>query len=319
VNGATVPAAEHTFRSAPFVANNVEAAAGESLGEGQRRPFRGWVDDAAVPRSRVVTTPLIDTTFVARYEGLELELRMEVTGGQNGVAPGSFLTTPASEDFWFTAGESVSIEAVPQTGFDFVRWSGALAGQPNPAGVDMVEPLSAGAEFELTYNVPAATVTVTAAVQQDIELRAENGTTPLFWKLTQGTLPDGLFLDALGRLRGVPMEIGTFPLTVEVRDALGLTAVGALTLDVAEPVLSPDQLASPFLTVGRPLDVNQRRFLDRQGNGDGGYDLGDLRAWVLAHPDLRLGAPMSAVLARREPSEIVISTVPDMTQGGGRR
>jgi hypothetical protein len=71
--------------------------------------------------------------------------------------------------------------------------------------------------------------------------------------------------------------------------------------------------------VGRPLDVNQRRFLDRQGNGDGGYDLGDLRAWVLAHPDLRLGAPMSAVLARREPSEIVISTVPDMTQGGGRR
>jgi M6 family metalloprotease-like protein len=318
VNGEAIPAAEHTFRSAPFVENSVEAAAGESLADGERRPFRDWLDDASAPRSRMVTTPLVDTTFVARYEGRELELRMEVTGGQNGVAPGSFRTFPASEDLWFAAGASVSIEAVPQTGFDFVGWSGALAGQPNPASVEMVEPLSAGADFVLTYAVPSATLTLTAAVQQDVELIAENGTAPFFWRLTEGTLPDGLNLDILGKLLGVPMEVGTFPLTVQVHDALGLTAVGTLTLDVAEPALSPRQLASPFLTVGPPLDEHHRRFLDRQGNGDGSYDLGDLRAWVLAHPGVRLGAPTRALLARPEPSEIVITILPDTIPGGVR-
>ncbi|MEJ2206263.1 MAG: M6 family metalloprotease domain-containing protein, partial [Gemmatimonadota bacterium] len=318
VNGVSVPAAESTFLSAPFVENALEAAAGESLGPGERRPFRGWLDDPAAPRSRIVTTPLEDADFVARYEGREFELDMEVTGGQNGVAPGRFLTTPASEDLWFDVGASVSIEAVPQTGFDFVRWSGALDGQPNPAGLEMVEPASAGAEFELTYSVPASTVTLSAAVQQDLELQAQNGTSPYYWTLADGSLPEGLFLDVLGRLRGVAMETGTFPLTMEVRDGLGLTALGALTLEITEPALSPGQLASPFLTVGPSLDEDQRRFLDRQGNTDGTYDLGDLRAWVLAHPELRLGAPLRGLVAPPQPTAVVIPVNPGGTREGGQ-
>jgi hypothetical protein len=36
-------------------------------------------------------------------------------------------------------------------------------------------------------------------------------------------------------------------------------------------------------------------FLDRQGNADGAYDLGDFRAWVLANPSLPLSAELRAL------------------------
>ena len=111
-----------------------------------------------------------------------------------------------------------------------------------------------------------------------------------------------------GRLTGAPLETGTFPLALEVRDALGLTARGDLVLQVERPVIPISQLASAFLGVGPALQQPQRIYLDQEGNANGAYDLGDLREWVLANPDVPWSAAVQALIA--VPRTVTIPTSP---------
>lgn len=315
VNGVSVPEVATTSRVAPFETYRVEAAAGEAIAEGVRRPFVGWDDDPEAGRTRELVTPLEDLTLTARYEGEEVELELELTGGVNGVTPATFETDPPGEGLWFQEGASVSIRAVPRTGFRFLKWTGALEGQPNPATLFMDGPVKAGADFELTFRATEATVSVTATVGESITLVPENGTAPYYWRILQGRMPIGMFLDGEGTLTGAALEVGDFPMQVEVRDAIGLTAESALLIEVDEPVFPVHQLASPFLLTNVPMSEVQVRFLDRMGNGNGTYDLGDLRAWVLAHPGLPLTAELRALVA--EPRSVLIPTGP--TRPGGAR
>jgi hypothetical protein len=42
-----------------------------------------------------------------------------------------------------------------------------------------------------------------------------------------------------------------------------------------------DRLSQPFLATGAvPLTADERQYLDRFGNGNGQYDVGDLRAYL---------------------------------------
>ncbi len=323
VDGLSLPGNDVTFTDAPFVEHTVEAAAGEPLEEGVRRPFTGWADDAEASRERTLVTPFADVELVAGYGGRQVELSVEVTGGVNGIEPGTFTSQPATEDLWFEEGATVQVEAVPTTGFGFLRWTGALEGQPNPATVVMSAPVAAGADFEVTYSVPSTTLEVSAAAPQDVTLTVENGTAPFVWRRLDGELPEGLRLGSDGTLTGAAMETGSFPLTVEARDAIGLSGQATLTLEVSEPELSVSQLASPFLLVGEPLTALQQQYLNRVGNGVAGYDLGDFRAWVLAHPGLPLSGVVQALVA--EPRTVVLPTAPqagdaerDGGSGGGR-
>jgi M6 family metalloprotease-like protein len=315
VNGVSVPDVVSTTRVAPFDTYRVEAAAGESIADGVRRPFVGWDDAPEAGRARELVTPLEDLTLTARYDGEEVELDLELTGGVNGVTPATFETDPIAEGLWFEEGSSVSIRAVPRTGFRFLQWTGALEGQPNPAAVVMDGPVKAGADFEVTFRATEANVSVTATVTESITLVPENGTAPYYWRIVQGRMPIGMYLDGAGTLSGAALEVGGFPMQVEVRDAIGLTAQSALLLQVSEPVFPVRQLASPFLLTNVPMSEVQVRFLDRVGNENGIYDLGDLRAWVLAHPGLPLTAELRALVA--EPRSVVIPTTP-MPPGGAR-
>lgn len=299
VNGAARVEPGFTITAAPFVKNTVEAAGGESLGVGIRRPFTGWADDAQAPRVRTLETPLQDLDLVARYEGEQYEIALALTGGQGDVVPGTFSTQPAAPDLWFARGTNVTLEAKARQGFRFLRWTGALAGLPNPATVTLDGPLQAGADFELTYKVAESTVTVSAAADPGITLAPENGTAPYVWKILQGTLPTGLVLTEVGRLTGAAMETGSFPLTVEVSDFLGLRAQGSFTLQVDDAQIPLDALASRFLSAGPGLTAAQFQYLDLKGNGNGVYDLGDFRAWVLSHPGLPLSAALKALVGPR--------------------
>lgn len=312
VDGAPVAGTSHTFPSAPFQEHLVEAAVGEPLEPGHRRAFDGWDDDAEAPRVRTVVTPYSDLDLVARYGALELQLSMAVTGGVGGIDPGSFVAQPVSDDLWFEEGAQVQLQAVPQTGFAFQGWTGDLAGQPNPALFAMTAPLSAGAEFELTYAVPSVDVPVEAAAAQNIQLAVENGTAPFFWTFVDGVMPQGLTVNANGQVTGAALETGDFPVTLQARDAIGLSGEALITFRVTTPDLGLDLLASDFLSVGPALTGDQRRFLDRRGNNDGAYDLGDFRAWVLAHPGLPLSAMLQALVADPE-----IVQVPLGLAGGG--
>jgi len=70
-------------------------------------------------------------------------------------------------------------------------------------------------------------------------------------------------------------------------------------VQVDDAVIPAANLASVFLLTGPALTTAQSTYVDRRGNNDGTYDLGDFRAWILAHPGLRLTEPMRALLGPR--------------------
>ncbi len=298
VNGQQTDPPATTFSSAPFVTHTVEAVAGEAVAPGERRPFVRWLDDPAESRVRTVTTPVGDTTFTAEYGGTEYELALTVTGGVNAVEPATFQSNPISSDLWFGDGASVSLEAVPLTGFSFLGWGGALAGQGNPASFTMNGPLDASADFELIYRIVDADVGLPAATRVEVQLEVEDGTAPVTWTVTGGDLPIGLTLSRSGLIAGAALEMGSFPVTVEAVDANGLPSTALLTLALAAPVLSIEQLASPFLLSGPALTDDQINFLNLQGNGVAPYDIGDFREWVLADPSLPFSADVDGVHRR---------------------
>ncbi len=125
-------------------------------------------------------------------------------------------------------------------------------------------------------------------------LEAQGTTGPLSWSVTGGgTLPVGLALDsATGVLSGVPEEAGTFALSFRVDDAQGF-ALRNLSLTVTTPVLSAAAAADGLLDPGS-LSLDLERFLDLQGNRNGIYDVGDLRAHLRALGQLgpRQGTPV---------------------------
>ena len=286
VNGQPVDSVA-VFTSAPFVTHALTAAAGDSLGPGTRRGFLGWSDGEAL-RERTVATPLDDTEFVAEYGGVELRAAIGQTGGVAGVEPGTFVSDPPSPDLWFPQGAGVALTAVPRTGFAFQGWTGALAGQPNPASFTMDAPFDAGADFELVYAVAEASVALPAATTLEVRLEVVEGTAPVRWSIVSGALPVGVVLSSDGRLTGAGLELGSFDVTVEAVDALGLPATGTISLELTPPAIPIEELVAPFLLSGATLDAAEINFLARQGNAAPGYDLGDLRSWVLANESLPL-------------------------------
>jgi M6 family metalloprotease-like protein len=290
VDGTPVDRPSTTFWSAPFAEHTLDAVAGDLVQPGERRPFLEWLDAPSGPRSRVITTPIVDTTYVAQYEGTQYELVIDVAGGVNGVEPGTFVSAPISPGLWFDSGAPVMIEAVPQAGFAFSGWSGALLGQGNPATFTSLAPGVAGADFSLIYDVSSTRVAFPAATELDVQLEVENGTAPHLWSVSAGVLPDGLALSQEGRITGSSLEMGVFDVTLGAVDAIGLPASGAVAFEMAVPIIPIERLTQPLLLSGPMLRPAELEFLNFQGNGTGGYDIGDFRAWLLANPRLPLSA-----------------------------
>jgi hypothetical protein len=173
-------------------------------------------------------------------------------------------------------------------------------------------PLEAGALFNLTFSTVSnpPTQEIGAATTYFLVLDVQNANPPAVWTQLSGDLPEGMLLDPIGRITGAAMELGSFPLSFRVRDAIGLEADLSLVLVVTDPEISVERLASPFLLTGETLDFNQRTYLDREGNRNGAYDLGDFRAFFLRNPDL----PVSGDL--REAIEILVP-MGDIRNGSG--
>lgn len=303
VDGAAPRASGETFTAAPFSTRTVEAAAGELLEPGLRRPFERWLD-GTTDRSRPVEIPLDDMTLTAMYDDDAREVRLEVDldGGAGGIVPAVVESFPTSSDLWFQENQEVSVEVKPRAGFSFTEWTGALEGEDNPAFVTMNEPVVAGAALETIYEVPAMSFTPVAARDESIDLLAMNATEPVRWSLVEGELPEGLSVRSGGVVSGAALETGTFTVTVRARDAIGLTAEGEVTLEVRPAEIPPARAAAHFLGTGESLSEAEARFLDRRGNGNGRYDLGDFRSWVTDEGEAA-GAAAQAPGIAPEPEE----------------
>lgn len=285
VDGGDPVALPTTLEWAPFESHTLEGAATGETSAGVRAGFEGWADGA--PASRDFAIALADTSVTALY-GTEYRVDVSLAGGVNGVDPGEIAFTPASSDGWFAAGTEVEVRAEPITGFAFRRWGGDVAGTTNPVGLTMDSPATVTAEFDLTYGVAGTRTTVDfpAATEQEFVFEAENANEPVSWTLTGGALPAGMIFRSDGTLSGAAMEAGSFSVTVTATDAVGLEASAGVDLEVATPPITGEALAGPFLDTGVEPTGLERRFLDRAGNGNGRYDLADLRAFVIDNPTL---------------------------------
>jgi M6 family metalloprotease-like protein len=296
VDGETSEEAEWVFESAPFQEHTITAAPGEEMEAGIRVGFQGWTDGA--PRVRSYETGFTGESFTATYGGREVHVDIALTSPVEGISPGAIEFDPGDEEGWVPEGETVVLLAQPRTGFGFLEWTGTLAGQPNPTTVSADGPMQAGARFDLTFSTVSnpPSLEIGAATTHFLALEVQNANPPVTWALTDGTLPQGMVLDPIGRISGAAMELGTFPLVFHVRDAIGLEAGLSLDLVVVDPEISIERLASPFLLTGAPLDFNEKTYLDREGNRNGVYDLGDFRAFFLRNPGLPMSGDVQGII-----------------------
>lgn len=82
-------------------------------------------------------------------------------------------------------------------------------------------------------------------------------------------------------LEGAPVELGTFVLVAEVRDTFGVGSLVSFTLEVGAFVMTTLRAVTAFISNGRePINAAEAGALDAQGNQNGRYDIGDLRAFL---------------------------------------
>ena len=304
VDGVASAGTTVSFTSAPFQGHTLEANGGALYGIGLRHGFLAWSDGQ--PRVRGWTTGITDSTLTASYGNSEVSFDITLASPVPGVVPGTVVLNPDSEPGWIREAIDVSILAQPRTGLVFSGWAGALLGQPNPTTVLVTAPDVATALFDLTYTVSSEggiQLEVGAASDVDIRFTVVNANDPLVW-VTSG-LPQGVFFVAGSEraLRGSPVVMGDFVVTVRATDAIGLTDAVDIDLTVGPPDVGLQVMAEPFLGVGTGNSALEI-FLDLQGDGDGTYDLGDFRLWVLGNPNHPVNAPAGApprVLAPPDP------------------
>jgi polyisoprenoid-binding protein YceI len=115
--------------------------------------------------------------------------------------------------------------------------------------------LPATGEFRITTPAPLAPGTVRRPYA--VSFATAGGTLPVSFTLS-GRLPAGVSLGADGRLTGVPEEAGTFPLTVQARDAAQRLATRAYEWQVRATAEGPEILSGPLLPITggpAPMDV----------------------------------------------------------------
>lgn len=96
-------------------------------------------------------------------------------------------------------------------------------------------------ELMVSLELPPLRVTTTdlptamAGQPYTTTLAADGGTAPYQWEIAQGELPRGLTLSADGVISSTPIDDGTYPFTVMVRDAAGDSATAALSIESLSP------------------------------------------------------------------------------------
>ena len=294
VDGVETPGNPATVVSAPFQAHVLEAAGGEESVDGFRNGFVAWDDGS--DRIRAWTTQLADATLTATYGNPEVRFDLTLEHPVPGVEAGRVVTNPPSEAGWLRLATEVSVGIETNIGFAFRQWTGALAGQSNPALVALTEPAVAGAQFDVTFGLagaPTLNFHFDGATPNALAISVENGNPPITWQQF-GELPVGMHSHGnRGVIHGTPLEMGVFDVTLWATDAIGLTATAPLSITVGPPSSGLREMANQFLAA-EPMDPNLAAFLDYQGNQDDDYDLGDFRAWIVANPEHPVAQSMRA-------------------------
>ena len=103
--------------------------------------FNGWSGDltgSAVPGQLAMTK---NSTVTANFiPGDSFSINISISGGS-----GTVTKSPSKAEYGY--GEEVTLSAVPDTGYEFLRWSGDLESTDNPAVVTVTEDMDITANF----------------------------------------------------------------------------------------------------------------------------------------------------------------------------
>jgi M6 family metalloprotease-like protein len=129
-------------------------------------------------------------------------------------------------------------------------------------------------------------------------LNAACGGATYTWSITSGTPPSGLSFSQGGVLSGWPTDTGAYTFQVSVTDGTQTTGRG-MTLHVVEPSLTLQEVLSLEFQGPAPVNDDQRRYLDLQGNRNNTFDIGDFLRWLGRTGQVApVQAPVTAARAR---------------------
>jgi uncharacterized protein (TIGR03437 family) len=127
----------------------ITAPAQISTGKGSRADFVAWSDGGT--STHTVTVSQNEVTITAVYNNF-----YQLNATSNPSKGSAFKFSPSSSDLFYAQGTKVTVTAVPNLGFQFGDWSGALSGS-HPSGTVMLSaPQSVVAEMiTVPYIAPA--------------------------------------------------------------------------------------------------------------------------------------------------------------------
>ena len=201
-------------------------------------------------------------------------VRPELEGGNRGEAGDAFLT-----------GASLTRSTAPSTAMN--------DGSPSPADIHsiVIDPAANVARLSITTApLPQlGALAVASSIQYapaSAKLGVTGGLAPFTFSVAG--LPAGMQWAAVGdsvSFTGIPTAAGNFTVTVSVLDARMATAQRTVALTVAPPLpFGSATLIAALADGGASLSEEERSYLDQQGNRNGRFDIGDVRAYLRRVP-----------------------------------
>jgi len=145
--------------------------------------------------------------------------------------------------------------------------------------------LSVGTGFRVASRQVPSSAIVLEPVVGVIELAG--GQEPYALAQELGALPGDVSVALSGSvltLHGTPRAAGTFGLSLWIDDQAGQTLAEAISLRVEDDPSLDSTVLLRALVGAQSLTSDQVGYLDRSGNDDGSFDLGDLRAFLRRQP-----------------------------------
>lgn len=124
----------------------------------------------------------------------------------------------------------------------------------------------------------------TIAATYSASLTANGGATPYTWTIVSGTLPSGITLSSNGVLGGVPTATGSYPFTVQVKDAESVAQIVSVPLSL---MITPAVLSITTSTLPEGSEGNTYSASLTANGGTSPY------SWSLASGALPLGVSLS--------------------------
>jgi M6 family metalloprotease-like protein len=261
----------------PGTSHTVGVAATQYTAAGStRHVFVSWSDGGALSHSFTAgATADTLTATLARAHRL-------VYGPSTN--KGSVTANPSDPSgSYIPEGTQVALTAsADSTGYVFGCWSGDTTTTGPGLTLAMQRPYSVVASFDsilVITSAPPRRDGVMGAAYAD-SLRTSGGGCPFSWTVVGGALPPGVSLaTSTGVLSGYPKATGSFEFDARVTSGTQ-SQTQKFAMSVTQPTLATADIVAQLLGTGTPLNADQLRYLDFQGNNNNGFDVGDFKAWV---------------------------------------